>query len=55
VRAQCLEVTCCLPWRFRIVQVPLAMTEEWGDLGYVDPYGSSFSKIRVILNPTCFT
>jgi hypothetical protein len=31
------------------------MTEEWGEVGYVDPYGTGFSKIRVILNPICFT
>lgn len=41
--------------RFWIAQVPLAMTKEWGDVGYVDPYGSGFSMIRVILNPIGFT
>ena len=39
----------------RSLTVPLAMTKEWGELGYVDPYGTGFSKLRVILNPLCFT
>lgn len=39
----------------RSLTVPLAMTKEWGELGYIDSYGTGFSKLRVILNPLFFS